>query len=325
MNRKNDFSQLNRREFTQFSLLAGAAFALTGARSSQAASGKNVLFYKNLGPGHIGVSGSQKQMVDYAIEFGFGGVSVQHGDLLQMSREERQDLVSYMKENGIAWGPSGVPLDFRKGEDAFKDGLKKVPGQAKVMEEVGASRVSTWIMPGHDQRNYLENFNLHKRRLTEIAKIYKDHGIRFGLEFVGPKTLRDRFRYEFIYTMSEMLQLCDAIGTGNMGLLLDSWHWHTSHGTVGDINRLRNHDVVDVHVNDAPRYIVTDRLIDNVRRLPVTTGVIDMKGFINALKRIGYDGPVSCEPFDNELRAMDNKPALKKTIAALNRTWELIQ
>jgi sugar phosphate isomerase/epimerase len=52
--------------------------------------------------------------------------------------------------------------------------------------------------------------------------------------------------------------------------------------------------------------------------------VIDLKGFVNALVKIGYDGPVECEPFDQELRKMQEDAVLQKTIESLNRLWELI-
>ena len=121
-----------------------------------------------------------------------------------------------------------------------------------------------------------------------------------------------------------MMELVDAIGTGNAGLLLDSWHWYTSHGSVEELLKLSNKDIVHIHVNDAPKGIEVNQQIDNRRKLPATTGVIDMKGFINALVRIGYDGPVECEPFDQELRSMDDDAALQKTIASLNRIWDMI-
>ena len=90
-------------------------------------------------------------------------------------------------------------------------------------------------------------------------------------------------------------------------------------------DRLTNDQIVNVHVNDAPKGIPLDQLIDNKRALPTATGVIDLKGFINALVHIGYDGPVTCEPFDDALRKMDNEPALKKTAAALNTLFDLIE
>ena len=40
----------------------------------------------------------------------------------------------------------------------------------------------------------------------------------------------------------------DAVGS-NAGLLLDSWHWHTSLGTVDEIRALKNGQVVAVDSN----------------------------------------------------------------------------
>lgn len=122
-----------------------------------------------------------------------------------------------------------------------------------------------------------------------------------------------------------MMELIEAIGTQNVGLLLDSWHWYTSTGTVGELLQLSPADIVHVHVNDAPTGIDVLQQIDSKRRLPTATGVIDLKGFINALVKIGYDGPVECEPFDQQLRDMEDEAAVKKTIEALNRLWNLIE
>ena len=120
------------------------------------------------------------------------------------------------------------------------------------------------------------------------------------------------------------MELVHAIGTGNVGLLLDSWHWYTSHGTVEELMQLSNQDVVHVHVNDAPADIPVDQQMDMRRKLPVTTGVIDMKGFINALVAIGYDGPVEVEPFDQELRNLEPDAAVRAAGESLERVWGLI-
>jgi sugar phosphate isomerase/epimerase len=121
-----------------------------------------------------------------------------------------------------------------------------------------------------------------------------------------------------------MMELVDAIGTGNTGLLLDSWHWYTSHGTVEEMKQLTHLDVVHVHVNDAPSGIETDQQVDNRRMLPVTTGVIDMRGFINALAGIGYNGPVEVEPFNQELRDLEPDAAVQQTAESLRRVWGLL-
>ena len=296
------------------------------AGSFAQASGHNgkVGFYKNLGPGHIGVRADQQQALDYAVRFGFDGITPSVGEFENQSTGQIHEWVATMKRRGIRYGSSGLPVDFRKDDDRFQVGLAKLPKQAAVLRQLGVTRVATWILPGHKDLTYLQNFEQHETRLREAAKILKDNDLRLGLEFVGPRTSRARNRFPFICSQHGMMELVDAIGTGNVGLLMDSWHWYTSHGTVDELLTLSNKDIVHVHVNDAPAGVGVDEQIDNRRKLPVTTGVIDMKGFANALAKIGYDGPVECEPFDQQLRQMESDAALQATSAALNRVWDLI-
>jgi len=315
---------LSRRVFCKGSVVGVAALGLGLGRSAAGKGGGKVRFYKNLACGHIGVRANQRQALEYAVKYGFDSITPSAGEFAKKSATEIRDWVATMKARGIRYGAGGLPVQYRRGEDEFKKGLEYLSGQARIMQALGVKRVATWIMPGHGELTYLENFELHKVRLREVAKVLKDYDIRLGLEFVGPRTSRSRSRFAFICTQHEMMELIEAIGTGNVGLLLDSWHWYTSHGTVDELLELSNKDVVHIHVNDAPAGIDVDKQMDNRRKLPVTTGVIDLRGFINALVEIGYDGPVECEPFDQELRAMDDEAALKKTIESLNRLWGLI-
>jgi sugar phosphate isomerase/epimerase len=47
-----------------------------------------------------------------------------------------------------------------------------------------------------------------------------------------------------------------------------------------------------------------DDYVDNQRGLPGETGVIDIAGFLRALDEIGYEGPVTPEPFKDELKEL---------------------
>jgi sugar phosphate isomerase/epimerase len=315
---------LSRRAFCLSAVGAAAASGATGSLAAAVQTSDKVKFYKNLGPGHLGVRANQQQALDYAVKYGFEGIAPSLGEFEDKSAAEIRAWVETMKAKDIRYGAAGLPVEFRRDDEAFKTGLAKLPKQAKVLHQMGVTRVATWILPGNNNLTYLQNFKQHETRLRGAAKILDDHGIRLGLEFVGPRTSRARNRFPFICTAQGMMELVDAIGTPNMGLLLDSWHWYTSHGTVEELLQLSNKDIVHVHVNDAPADIPVDQQRDNRRQLPVTSGVIDMKGFVNALAKIGYDGPVECEPFDQELRQMDDEQAVQKTSAALKRTWDLI-
>jgi sugar phosphate isomerase/epimerase len=109
--------------------------------------------------------------------------------------------------------------------------------------------------------------------------------------------------------------------TGNVGLLLDIWHLYTSYGTNDQVRELRNDDVVVVHINDAPAGVAVDEQIDNVRALPGETGVLDITGFLQALRAIGYDGPVTAEPFSQRVRELAPEAAVRETAAAVQKVW----
>jgi len=225
------------------------------------------------------------------------------------------------QRHGLVPGGWGLPVDFRKDDATLEQGLAALEPLARAAAAMRCPRVGTWVLPFSDELPYKDQFELLRKRFARIASALARHGCRLALEFVGPKPVRAGHRHEFIYRMDQMLDLCKAIGTGNVGLLLDSYHWHTSGGTVAELRALRNEDVVYVHVNDAAAGVAVDELPDSPRRLPGETGAIDMTGFLGALKAIGYDGPVTPEPFDASLAELPPDDAAEKVAAAMDKVW----
>jgi sugar phosphate isomerase/epimerase len=146
--------------------------------------------------------------------------------------------------------------------------------------------------------------DLHLARLGPVAAELAEFGIKLGLEFVGPQSLRAGHKYEFISTLTQTLDLIDRLGYGNVGVLLDSWHWYTSHGTVAELDALDPDRIVYVHINDAPLGRDVSAQIDDERMLPGATGVIDITGFLKALRRRSFDGPVCVEPYNADVRKL---------------------
>jgi len=184
--------------------------------------------------------------------------------------------------------------------------------------------MGTWIMPMHDDLTYLANFKQHTTRLREIGKVLGAHGVRLGLEYVGPRTMWSSKKYPFIHTMAEARELIAAIDQPGIGLVLDSWHWYTAHETEADLLKLKGAEVVCCDLNDAPAGIPVDQQKDQVRDLPCATGVIDLKSFLNALVKIGYDGPVRAEPFKAELRRLPAEEAVARTAEAMKKAFALM-
>lgn len=316
--------EMTRRMFCGSAIAASVAVGRMESSARAAQAKGSAKFFKNLSPGHLGVRADQRQSLDYAVKYGFSGIAPSEGEFENKSAAEIGDWLATMKDKGVRYGAAGLSVEFRRDEDKFRTDLAQYPRRAALLKQLGVTRVATWLLPGSNELTYPENFKQHERRLREAAKVLKDNGIRLGLEFVGPRTSRERFRYPFACAQRDMMELVTAIGTDNVGLLVDSWHWYTSHGTVEELAQLSNKDIVHVHVNDAPAGVAVDQQVDNRRGLPVTTGVIDMKGFVNALVKIAYDGPVEVEPFDQELRKLEPDVAVQKTAEALGRVWDLI-
>jgi sugar phosphate isomerase/epimerase len=62
--------------------------------------------------------------------------------------------------------------------------------------------------------------------------------------------------------------------------------------------------------------------LDHVRTLPGETGVIEIVDFLDALQTIGYDGPVTSEPFSQHLQALAPAEAVRETGLAMRRIWQ---
>jgi sugar phosphate isomerase/epimerase len=272
--------------------------------------------------GRIGFTGSFQQSVELATKYGFEGVDPDPGYFSQLTDDQLKGLLGDLKAKNLRLGAAGLPVDFRKDEQTFSDGLKNLPATAKLLSRAAVSRLSTYVVPYSDDLTYLQNFRQHACRLGACARVLRDYGQRLGLEYVAQRTLWRSERHPFIHTLSEMKELMVAIGTENLGVQLDNYHWYSAEETEEDLLALRNQDVVTVDLSDAPVGMSMDTLIGTSRELPAATGVIPVS-FLDALLKIGYNGPVAAEPFNAALRAMPIAQACAATAAAMKKAFSL--
>jgi sugar phosphate isomerase/epimerase len=264
-------------------------------------------------------------MMAWATQFGFESMEPAPSYLAQLSDPDLRAYLEEMKTRGLAWGAVGLPTQFRGDEAAFERSLKTLPDFARSLARAGVTRVVTWLSPGHKSLTYVANFRQHARRLRQTARVLNDHGLRLGLEYVGPKTSWAAQRFPFIHTMAEMKDLIAEIECPNVGFLLDCWHWYTAQETEADLLSLTGQDVVLCHLNDAPSGVAVEQQIDNRRELPCATGVIDVRNFLGAMIRIGYDGPLVCEPFSAALRKMPAEQALATVVSAMKKAVSQVE
>lgn len=314
---------MNRREWTKVAL-STMAMGWLAAQRSIAADSPHRKFTLDLCPGRLGVQVDQRKAIELAAQFGFESVEPMGLELAKQSVEESRALRALMQNKKVTWGAAGLTVDFRKDDASFESGCRELPSVALALQQAGATRVGTWLSPAHEELTYRANFQQHALRLRQVATILGDHGLRLGLEYVGPRRSRASKRYAFIHTLTETQELLAEIARDNVGLVLDSWHWYTAEEQVADLEGLTNKQIVAVDLNDAPSGVAVADQIDNRRELPCATGVIDVKSFLTALVKLGYDGPIRAEPFSQTLNALDDTPAVEATAKAMKQAFALV-
>jgi sugar phosphate isomerase/epimerase len=273
--------------------------------------------YRALSTGAIGVKVTFEEQVRLAAAYGFQGVDVGLAAVERLGLDAVRDLLA---KNHLLPAVTGLPVNFREDEATFVKDLAGLPAFVQTMTDLGCTRAATWIMPVLKDQTYTEAFEQLRSRTARICEAIEPFGMRYGLEFVGPATIRTG-KPEFIYDQKGMMALIKATGASNLGLLLDCFHWYTSHGTAVELAQLADKDIILVHVNDAIAGRTPDEQIDNQRAMPGETGVIDMAIFMGALKKMKYSGPVVVEPFCPWLGKLTPDEAVRTTQLSLDKIW----
>ena len=273
-----------------------------------------------------------------AARVGYKGIDWPFGSAKAAGVEATRALFA---ELGIAPTVTNLPMQAPLGADdaAFEAQLPTLAEDAAFCRAIGCSRFQMVLGPTTlNGESKAEHLTLVQRRLSAMSAVLAKHDARLGIEFLGPLVFRRRRNrpggapvdpaappppppVPFIWTLNETLALCETSGP-NVGVTLDAWHWYHSGGTVADIRAAKASRINHVHVSDA-RPMPPEEVLDNMRWLP-GEGIIDLVGFFQALKAIGYEGGVAPEIIgpripDEMLPEESARLGLEATIAVMTK------
>jgi sugar phosphate isomerase/epimerase len=309
---------LTRRDFLERAALTSVVLAV--GRLASAASG---MFVSLNGAVTRGVSGFDRARL--AAKVGYGGVDWDLGPAKAAGLDATKALFAELKiKPTITNFPMARPLPFGGEQAAFEQALAPLAEDAAFAAGIGCQKMMlvlspTGPLPKEEQRKVVRD------RLAAISEVLQRSNLRLGLEFLGVQQFREGRAggpppNPFIWTLPETVALAKDCGP-NIGVILDVWHWHHSSGTIADILAVEKARIVHIHVSDAKAQ-PPEEVRDNQRVMP-GEGVIDLVGFFQALKKIGYDDGVSPEPLGRVPAEMSPeegaKLALDTTLAVMKK------
>ena len=289
-----------RREFLEWVTLGAAALALPGCRTAaRRAGGERTTMFVSLPPWAVARNVGWPEQARLAARVGYEGIDWAFAAAKAAGVTATRALLA---ELGILPTIVNLPMNGTLGPDdaAFDAQLAGLAENAAFCAAIGCSRFQLVLgpttLPGQSKEARWDQL---RRRFARIGETIAPHGMRLGLEFLGPLYFRTRQpanatapTVPFVWTLRETLALAHASGP-NVGVTLDAWHWHHSGGTVADIRAADASRIVHVHVSDA-RAMPPEEVRDDMRLLP-GEGVIDLVGFFGALQALGYRGGVAPE------------------------------
>ena len=276
--------------------------------------------FRNLCVQALGVSGRESEIIELALSNGFKGVDLDLLDFAEQVKTQGQARAARLLTSAkLKIGSFPLPVNWL--DDAeYKTDLERLPQLIELAAELGCTRATAMIQPADDARPYHENFEFHRRRLAEIAAVLDTKKIRLGLGYLAPLSCKGDRHFQFIRTFDELVLLLRTIGSSNLGVALDTWHWHVGGGTLDTLRALGGEKVVTVSLVDAETEAAVDAPL-TARRLP-GDGVIDLSAVLTVLAETRYDGPVTPEADRSQFGNLGRDQIVKQAGAALDRVWK---
>jgi 2-keto-myo-inositol isomerase len=279
--------------------------------------------FKNLNTSALGFSGHSSEVIELALSNQFKGIDL---DLIDFARQVESRGIGPAKRlidsARLRIGSFALPVAWEGEADAYKRDMEGLPKFAELAQQMGCTRMTTNIEPAGDMRPYHENFELHRRRFTELGDALAKYNIRLGVGFFAPTKLREGRAFQFIQTVDAVVLLLRSVSSPQIGLALDTWHWHFGGGTLDQLRALGQTGIVTVTLADVDADVTAASADESMRKLPGETGVIDNAAVLTYLAEIGYDGPVTPRPHPTQFPGLGRDKIVKAAATALDQVWK---
>jgi sugar phosphate isomerase/epimerase len=177
---------------------------------------------------------------------------------------------------GQAWGEEGLSFtdpDRAVREAAIRRVCDHVPFASRTGAVIIIGLLRGIVRPGiaHDQA-----MDWLIEALQRCSRAAAPHGVRLVLEPIN------RSETTLINTIADCMELIDAVGADNFGVLPDTFHMNIEEPSIAESLRQAGSRIYHVHVADSNRWYPG-------------AGHIDFGEVLSTLREIGYAGYISVE------------------------------
>jgi sugar phosphate isomerase/epimerase len=279
--------------------------------------------FKNLSREALGVSGTPNEVIELVLSYGFKGLDLDITDFASQVRAVGMPKARRLYESArLKFATFRLPVEWHEDSEQYNRDLAALPEFLEIAKELGCQRAITAIEPAGDMRPFHENFEYHRRKLSELSAAVDRFGIRLGVEFFAPASGKQGRAFQFIQSVDQLLQLLRSVTSKNIGVVIDTWHWHLGGGTLEHIRSLGAQRIVAVYLADCDPNVTAADATEKARKLPGDTGVIDCAGIVSALAEMQYDGPVTPFPYKGNLVGQSRDKIAKSASAAVDAIWK---
>ncbi|GIW92064.1 MAG: xylose isomerase [Pirellulaceae bacterium] len=277
--------------------------------------------FKNMSPRALGLTGRQSELIELALTYGFRGMDVDMADLAKRARNTSlAHAIRYLESAKLRIGNYDLPIDWQGDDTAFRSQLTLLEEACQVAAALDARRCVWIVEPASDERPFQENFEFHRQRLAQVADVLAKFDIQLGLGLRSLKSQREGRTYQFICEVDALLTLVKSIPAGNVGVLVDTFHWFLGGGSMSDLSDLDPEKVVGLRLADYARDEDPNEFDESARRLPGAGGV-DCQAVVNLFVQKKYDGPATLYVHPSRFRGMTRDGIVQKAAEVMDELW----
>ncbi|NTD86797.1 MULTISPECIES: sugar phosphate isomerase/epimerase family protein [Rhizobium/Agrobacterium group] len=255
-----------------------------------------------------------RDRVEAAAKAGWKGVGLIHADV-----KATAEKIGYSEMRNIVEGAGIKHLEIEFLGDWYKDGEARAASDKmrhelfQMAEELKIRDIK--IAPGLGSDLYnptKEEMTPDIPRMAEafagISREAAEHGTGIALEIMPFSNVR---------TLEVALAIVEQADQPNCGLLIDIWHMARGGISYDEVAKIPSRHVSSIELDDADQDVIGQLWEDTIyrRKLP-GEGVLNPPAFIDAVRKIGYQGPWGVEILSETLRKLPVEEMAKRTYDA---------